>query len=369
MSGPSIFVFDELFEADQELRRHARTVDEAAYGLTVPAAGLPPEAQPIVAGVRALRGTLERAAEGLTSAAAAFGQAEADARRADAPGLLTYLKAGLAVLSAEGMEALLRHGGSVRLGRLRSDRTRHARALSRLHRRQAAALRAGDTALADRLQRDIRTRRSLYRKASRAIRATQRDLRDLRAAGRLKAPDERTLRLLKHLSGALGMRTASALLSGREWQRAIRDSGGVVKAPGHLARQRQDARRIPAAGRRLADSPALRKGLSVLPGLGIVADVADLADKAKRAWHQPNAGNIANAAAAGLHVAGNAPVVGPAADALGYTVEGGVLVGDHVDDAAHAVKGAAGAVAGAADDAKDFVKDKVDSVKDKVPFL
>ncbi|MER5643742.1 hypothetical protein [Streptosporangium sp. NPDC002524] len=83
-----IFVFDELFSADQSLRGHARVVREAATDLTVPAGGLPPEAQAALNGLAALRGRLEHAADAMVAAAGSFGQTGAAARKADTPGVL-----------------------------------------------------------------------------------------------------------------------------------------------------------------------------------------------------------------------------------------------------------------------------------------
>lgn len=86
--GLRIFVFDELFTADQTLRDQARTVRDAAGDLTVPAGDLPPEAQSVLAGLGALRGRLERAADALVEAASTLGRIGAAAQRADSPGPL-----------------------------------------------------------------------------------------------------------------------------------------------------------------------------------------------------------------------------------------------------------------------------------------
>jgi len=86
--GTRIFVFDELFAADQSLRGQARAVLTAAGELTLPSAGLPPEARSAVAGLAGLRGRLERAADALTEAAIALGQTGAAAQRADSAGWL-----------------------------------------------------------------------------------------------------------------------------------------------------------------------------------------------------------------------------------------------------------------------------------------
>jgi hypothetical protein len=87
-----VFVFDELFGADQDLRAQARQVREAADGLVVRVGGLPPEAQSIVAGLGGLRGRLERAADQLAAAGSAIGQVRADVMRADAPGWLPQIR-------------------------------------------------------------------------------------------------------------------------------------------------------------------------------------------------------------------------------------------------------------------------------------
>lgn len=93
--GPRIFVFDELFTADQTLRGRARAVREAAGDLTVPPGRLPPEAQSVLSSLGALRGRLERAADALVEAASTLGQVGVAAQRADAPGLLDPFWASL----------------------------------------------------------------------------------------------------------------------------------------------------------------------------------------------------------------------------------------------------------------------------------
>ncbi|MFB9545388.1 hypothetical protein [Micromonospora sagamiensis] len=93
--GPRIFVFDELFTADQTLRGQARAVREAAGDLTVPAGDLPPEARSVLSGLGALRGRLERAADALTEAATTLGQIGAAAQRADSAGWLAGFGASL----------------------------------------------------------------------------------------------------------------------------------------------------------------------------------------------------------------------------------------------------------------------------------
>lgn len=82
--GLRIFVFGELFDADQRLRRQARSVSEAADDLNVSVGGLPPEAESVVAGLRGLRGQLDRAAHTLVAAAGTIGRVGAGAARADA---------------------------------------------------------------------------------------------------------------------------------------------------------------------------------------------------------------------------------------------------------------------------------------------
>ncbi|MFC4533077.1 hypothetical protein [Sphaerisporangium dianthi] len=83
-----IFVFDELFAADESLRGQARRVREAAADLTMQPGDLPPEAQQVLAGLPSLRGRLERAADALTAAAESFGETGTAAKKADRPGIV-----------------------------------------------------------------------------------------------------------------------------------------------------------------------------------------------------------------------------------------------------------------------------------------
>jgi hypothetical protein len=81
--GPLVVVFDELFGADERLRGEARSIGDAAADLAVDVSGLPPEAKPIVAAVRGLRGRLDRAERKLTSAASMLGQLGTAAKGVD----------------------------------------------------------------------------------------------------------------------------------------------------------------------------------------------------------------------------------------------------------------------------------------------
>jgi len=89
--GLRVFVFDELLGADEDLRRQARTLNEAAGDLAIDVPGLPPEARSAVAGLPGLAARLEGAARELLAAAADLGQAGVDARHADAAGWLLDL--------------------------------------------------------------------------------------------------------------------------------------------------------------------------------------------------------------------------------------------------------------------------------------
>lgn len=90
--GPLVFVFDELFGTDERLRGEARRVGGAGEDLKIDVSGLPPEAKPVVAAVAGLRGRLDRAERGLTSAAAMLGQLGIAARGVDLSWLWNGLK-------------------------------------------------------------------------------------------------------------------------------------------------------------------------------------------------------------------------------------------------------------------------------------
>ncbi|KLL11328.1 MULTISPECIES: hypothetical protein [Protofrankia] len=362
-AGLFVFVFAELFDTDHDLRAQARLVREAANALTIDAGGLPPEAQTVVAGLATLRDRLERAADDLTAAATAFGQIGADAKRADTPGWLDRVKAFSAIALGEAPEILLRRQGRRRVFRLRNDVRRSSRLLMDLENRQEAAHRAGDSALAQRLQRDIRTRRKLLRKAEKDLRLTRRDVRELQAAGYITKWDERSLRALKELSGALGMKVSADILTAREWHESIRKADSLPKALGKQALGRFESRRIPTGrdtpekilpffpkrattadnlaghARRLLDSPGSRRAAGAIPVAGVIVDASSTFMAGKKLWDDPSLGNTVDFAANTAHLIGNIPtpptvILG---EGIGYGLDGGKFVGDHVDDAADAV--------------------------------
>ena len=344
--GPLVFVFEELFGADRVLRAQAHQVREAATGLAGGLGDLPPEAQSMIAGLATLSRRLDLAADDLAAAATVFGATGAEASRVDGLHWMDIAKAVIAVGAAEASGALLRRAGTGRIDDLRRQLRTSARELRTLEQRRRAALTAGDPAAVRRIDRQIDQRVAGHRAVADRLREAKTDLAALRESGQLKSLDARTLQVLKELSGALGLNTATALLTVHEWREAMRGRRGPLDVLRGRAESLRDRRHVPEPAKRLAGGSALRHGMKALPVLGVAADGADLVNKVRKAWNDPNAGNLAKSLAAGLHVGGNVPALGLLPDGIAYGIEGGVFITDHADAVAGAVKDVAGAAGG-----------------------
>ncbi|MGH3739020.1 MAG: hypothetical protein ACRDT6_25995 [Micromonosporaceae bacterium] len=329
------FVFAELFGADESLRGQARQLDAVGADLKVTTGGLPPEAQAALDSLRGLSGQLERAQRWLTSAGRALGETAADARAIDLNGL-DVAKALVLLAAGEVPQVLLRAQGKRLLARHRADVRHHLKILRQMEHNGASV-------------RQIRARRKLLEKSQKALRLTKHDIRKLRLAGISQTASSRTLRALKQISSALGLKLPAAALSAREWHRAARNAGSLRKAIGERAYARILERRQSLSELRhlspdrtraadgLGDSAKRllgRRAGGAIPLIGGGADAAVTGLDAKKFWDDPSLGNGANLAADLLYDVGNIPlpptlIIGNGGGAL---VDGTKLVVDNAGE-------------------------------------